>query len=47
MFKLYKLVDGVGSPLNDPQVLTAAFKPTTELVMSVIGDQLTVEAYKW
>jgi len=35
----------VGTPLNDTQLLTGVFKPTTELVMKVIGDQLTVEAH--
>jgi hypothetical protein len=35
----------VGSPLNDAQVLTGVFKPTTELVMKVVGDQITVEAH--
>jgi hypothetical protein len=35
----------VGTPLNDTQVLTGVFKPTTELVMKVIGDKLSVEAH--
>jgi hypothetical protein len=45
MFQLYRIDAGVGTPLNDVQVLTGVFKPTTELVMKVIGDQLSVEAH--
>jgi len=45
MFQLYKIEAGVGTPLNDTQLLTGVFKPTTELVMKVSGDQLTVEAH--
>jgi hypothetical protein len=33
MFQLYKIDAGVGTPLNDTQLLTGVFKPTTELVM--------------
>lgn len=44
MFQLYRIVDGVGSPLDDRQVLSGVFKPNTELVMKVVGDRLSVEA---
>jgi hypothetical protein len=45
MFQLYKIEAGVGTPLNDTQVLTGVFKPTTELVLNVHGDKLSVEAH--
>jgi len=45
MFQLFRIDNGVGSPLNDTQVLTGVFKPSTELVMKVVGDQLTVDAH--
>ncbi|HEY2410502.1 MAG TPA: pectinesterase family protein, partial [Polyangiaceae bacterium] len=45
MYQLYRIDHGVGSPLNDTQVLTGVFKPDTELVMKVIGDGLTVDAH--
>jgi hypothetical protein len=45
MYQLYRIDNGVGSPLNDTQVLTGVFRPNTELVMKVIGDHLTVEAH--
>jgi hypothetical protein len=44
MFQLYRIDGGVGTPLNDTQVLTGVFKPNTELTMRVTGDRLTVEA---
>ena len=45
MFQLYRLSDGVGTPLNDTQVLSGVFHPNTELVLTVAGDQLSVEAH--
>jgi hypothetical protein len=45
MFQLYRIDQGVGSPLDDTQVLTGVFKPNTELVMKVTGDRLTVDAH--
>jgi hypothetical protein len=45
MFQLYRIVDGVGTPLDDRQVLSGVFKPNTELVMKVVGDRLSVEAH--
>ena len=45
MYQLFRIDDGVGSPLNDTQVLSGVFRPDTELVMKVVGDHLTVEAH--
>jgi hypothetical protein len=45
MYQLFRIADGVGSPLDDTQVLTGVFKPNTELVMTVVGDRLAVEAH--
>jgi len=45
MYQLFRIDNGVGSPLNDTQVLTGVFRPSTELVMKVVGDHLTVEAH--
>jgi len=39
---LYRIENGVGTPLNDTQVLSGVFKPSTEFVLQVIGDQFTV-----
>jgi hypothetical protein len=44
MFQLYQINNGVGTPLDDVQVLTGVFKPNTSLTMKVAGDQLTVSA---
>jgi hypothetical protein len=44
MYQLYRIVDGVGSPLNDRQVLTGVFKPNTQLVMKIISNRFTVSA---
>jgi hypothetical protein len=43
MFQLYKIQNGVGSPLNDQQQLTGVFKPDTTITMSVVGTNLTVK----
>jgi hypothetical protein len=45
MFQLFRIDNGVGTPLDDTQVLSGAFKPNTELVMKVVGDHLSVEAH--
>ena len=45
MFQLFRIDSGVGTPLNDTQVLTGVFKPNTDLTMKVTGDQLTVEGH--
>ena len=44
MFQIYKIVDGVGSPLDDRQVLSGVFKPNTTLTLQVTGTRLTVDA---
>lgn len=43
-FQLFKIENGVGSPLNDQQVSSGAFKPSTRMSLAVVGDRLTVEA---
>jgi hypothetical protein len=45
MYQLFRIDNGVGSPLDDTQVLSGVFRPNTELVMTVVGDHLTVEAH--
>jgi len=45
MYQLFRIDNGVGTPLNDTQVLSGVFRPSTELVMKVVGDHLTVEAH--
>jgi hypothetical protein len=45
MFQLYQHVNGVGSPLNDTQVLTGVFKPNTYMTLSIVGTTFTVSAY--
>ncbi len=43
MFQLYKIVNGVGHPLNDQQQLTGVFKPNTTILLSVVGNKFTVK----
>jgi len=45
LYQLFRIVNGVGTPLDDTQVLSGVFKPDTELVMKVVGDHLSVEAH--
>jgi len=45
LFQLFRIDNGVGTPLNDTQVLTGVFRDNTELLMKVTGDQLTVEGH--
>jgi MYXO-CTERM domain-containing protein len=45
MYQLFRIDNGVGSPLDDTQVQSGVFKPDTELVMKVAGEELTVEAH--
>ena len=45
MFQLYRIDNGVGTPLNDTQVLSGVFRGNTALVMKVVGDQLTVDGH--
>jgi len=44
MYQLYKIENGVGSPLNDRQVLSGVFKPNTRMTLKVIGNTFTVSA---
>jgi hypothetical protein len=44
-YQLFRIDHGVGSPLDDTQVQSGVFKPDTELVMKVAGEELTVEAH--
>jgi len=44
MFQLYKIEDGVGSPLDDNQVLTGVFKRDTHLTIQATGNMLTARA---
>ena len=43
MFQLYKIEDGVGSPLNSQQELTGVFKPNTTITLSVAGTKIAVK----
>jgi hypothetical protein len=43
MFQLYKIENGVGSPVNAQQELTGVFKPNTTITLSVTGSKLTVK----
>jgi len=45
MFQFYRIDNGVGSPLNDTQVLSGVFRVNTLLTLKVTGDQLIVEAH--
>jgi hypothetical protein len=44
MFQLYRIVDGVGSPIDDGQVLSGVFKPNTTMTLNVTGNKFTVDA---
>lgn len=44
MFQLYKIVDGIGSPIDDKQVLSAVLKPNTTMTLRIAGDKFTVDA---
>ncbi len=44
MFQIYRIADGVGTPLDDKQVLSGVFKPTTRLTIKVTGPKLSVTA---
>lgn len=41
MFQLYRIVDGVGQPVNAEQQLTGVFKPNTTITLSVAGSTFT------
>jgi hypothetical protein len=44
MFQLFRIVNGAGSPLSARQVLSGVFKPSTQFVLKVSGERLTVRA---
>jgi hypothetical protein len=44
MFQLYRIVDGVGSPIDDRQVLSGVFKPNTKMTLKIIGNKFSVDA---
>lgn len=44
VYQLYRIVNGAGSPINEQQIVSGVFKPTTRLTMAIIGDQFTVKA---
>jgi hypothetical protein len=44
LFQLYRIVDGVGSPLDDRQVLSGVFKPNTTMTLKITGNQFIVDA---
>jgi hypothetical protein len=44
MFQLYKIENGMGSPLNNQQVLSGVFKTTTHMTLKAAGTNLTVSA---
>lgn len=44
MFQIYKIVDGVGSPIDDQQMLSGVFRPKVRMTLRVRGNQLTVDA---
>jgi hypothetical protein len=43
MFQLYKIVDGVGHPVNAQQQLTGVFKPNTTITLSILGNKFTAK----
>jgi hypothetical protein len=44
MFQLYKIVDGIGSPIDDRQVLSGVLKPNTTLTLKITGTKFVVDA---
>ena len=40
MFQLYRIVEGIGSPIDDKQVLSGVFKPNTTMTLKIIGRQI-------
>ncbi len=43
MFQIYRIDNGVGTPLDSQQELTGVFKPKTTITLSVVGTKLTVK----
>jgi hypothetical protein len=44
MFQLYEVVNGIGKPIDDRQVLSGVFKPNTKMTLKITGAQFTVDA---
>ena len=44
MFQIYAIVNGIGSPIDDRQVLSGVFRPNTKMTLKVTGTKLTVDA---
>jgi hypothetical protein len=44
MFQLYKIVDGIGSPIDSHQVLSGVFKQNTTMTVKITGDKFAVDA---
>jgi hypothetical protein len=44
MFQLYKIVDGIGSPIDDRQVLSGVLKPNTTMTLKITGNKFSVDA---
>jgi hypothetical protein len=44
MFQLYKIVDGIGAPVDDHQVLSGVFRPNTIMTLKITGNKFVVAA---
>jgi hypothetical protein len=44
MFQLYKIADGIGSPIDGSQVLSGVFKPNTKMTLKIAGNKFSVDA---
>ena len=44
MFQFYRIEHGAGSPLDDRQVLSGVFKPSTHLILKASGTTVTARA---
>ncbi len=44
MFQLYRIVNGVGSPIDNHQVLSGVFKPNTTMTLKITGNKFVVDA---
>ncbi|HZF29712.1 MAG TPA: pectinesterase family protein [Gammaproteobacteria bacterium] len=44
MFQLYEVVNGVGKPIDERQVLSGVLKPSTKMALKITGSKFTVDA---
>jgi hypothetical protein len=44
MFQLYRIVDGIGSPIDDIQALSGVFRPNTKMTIKIIGSKVSLDA---